>query len=118
MNIGTWLYTLFNGAQVGKDRFGNCYYRARGMKLNKRERRWVVYNGLPEASKVPAEWHAWLHHTFKEPLTEAAAQAHSWQQIHRPNLTGTLNAYRPIGHEYNGGKRKKATGDYEAWVPE
>jgi NADH:ubiquinone oxidoreductase subunit len=118
MNVGTWLYTLFNGTLVGVDRFGNSYYRGRGMKLNKRERRWVVYKGLPEASKIPAEWHAWLHHTVKEPLTEAAAQPHSWQKIHMPNLTGTLNAYRPDGHEYNGGKRKKATGDYEAWVPE
>ena len=118
MNLGTWLYTLFNGILVGADQFGNRYYRGRGRKLNKRERRWVVYYGLAEASKVPAEWHIWLHHTVEEPLTEAAAKSRSWQQTHMPNLTGTSDAYRPAGHEYKGGKRNKVSGDYEAWAPE
>ena len=42
----------------------------------------------------------------------------SWGQEHRPNLTGTIYAHRPQGHILAGGKRKKATGDYEAWKPE
>ena len=118
MDLGTRLYTLFRGDLVGVDSFGNRYYRSKGSKLNKRERRWVLYNGLPEASKVPGEWHAWLHHTVDEPLTEAAFKSCSWQKIHIPNLTGTINAYRPIGHEQKGGQRKETTGDYEAWAPE
>ena len=34
------------------------------------------------------------------------------------NLTGTGDAYRPGGHEFKGGERASATGDYEAWSPE
>ena len=34
------------------------------------------------------------------------------------NLTGTGLAYRPPGHLKSGGRREKATGDYEAWKPE
>lgn len=118
MSLGTWIYTLFNGELVGTDEFGNRYYRGRGRKLNNRERRWVVYRGDVEASKVPPEWHAWLHHTVEKPLTEAAAKARAWQKAHIANPTGTPAAYRPMGHDYKGGHRRPATGDYEAWTPE
>lgn len=116
--IGTLIYTWLNGVLVGTDEFGNRYYRAKGQALHGRERRWVVYRGSPEASKVPPEWHAWLHHTSPEPLTEIAAQARPWQKPHQPNLTGTAMAYRPKGHDLKGGERAGATGDYEPWVPE
>ena len=118
MDLGTRLYTLLNGNLVGVDSFGNRYYSGRNRKLNKRERRWVLYKGLPEASKVPSEWHAWLHHTVDEPLTELAFKSWSWQKKHIPNLTGTINAYRPIGHQQKGGKRNETAGDYEPWTPE
>lgn len=118
MDVGTWLYTLMNGRLVGTDEFGNRYYRGKGKLLHGRERRWVVYKGRPEASKVPPEWHAWLHHTTADPLTEKAASAHTWQQDHLPNMTGSSAAYRPSGHDYKGGDRAHATGDYQAWTPE
>ena len=36
-------------------------------KNNHRERRFVNYRGIVEASKVPQCWNAWLHHVVKEP---------------------------------------------------
>ncbi len=117
MNLGTLIYTALHGQQVGIDEFGNRYYKARGGKLWGRERRWVLYRGEPEATKIPPEWHAWLHHTTDEPLTDAAARALPWQKDHLPNLTGTTAAYRPKGHLLAGGKRAKATGDYDPWTP-
>lgn len=118
MSLGTWIYTLLNGDLVGKDAFGNRYYKGKGKKLHGRERRWVVYQGSTEASKVPPEWHAWLHHTAENPLTEQAATAKDWQKPHLPNLTGTEAAYRPAGHDLKGGTRARASGDYQAWSPE
>lgn len=117
MTIGTRLYTWLNGTLVGTDEFGNKYYRNK-KKLQGRERRWVLYRGIAEGSKVPAEWHAWLHHTVEDPLTEEATQAKEWQQQHLPNLTGTKHAYYPKGDARRGGERPSATGDYEAWQPE
>jgi len=32
-------------------------------------------------------------------------------------LTGSPQAYRPPGHDFQGGQRAKATGDYEPWTP-
>jgi len=115
-SIGTRLYTMLRGEQVGSDEFGNKYYR-NSTRLNGRERRWVIYKGGKEASKIPPEWHAWVHHTVDAPLSEAAAQPENWQQSHLPNLTGTLNAYHPQGSDSRGGRRAAATGDYDAWSP-
>jgi len=116
-NIGTLLYTWFNGKLCGTDEFGNRYYFAKGDKLRGKERRWVIFKGDVEASKVPPEWHAWLHHTLENPLTEQAATAKDWQKPHLPNLTGTVAAYRPAGHDLQGGARAPASGDYQAWSP-
>src|SRR3989338_4309760 len=71
MNIGTVFYTLLKGKLVGEDEHRNRYYRGTGIKLHGRERRWVLYKGKSEASKVPPEWHSWLHHTTAAPLSES-----------------------------------------------
>ena len=129
MSIGTRLFTWLRGELVGSDRFGNRYYRERrkppamaieGGKRTvslAREKRWVIYAGEPEASKVPPVWNAWLHHTIQEVPTGEAALGYAWQKPHEPNMTGTALAYRPPGSLLAGGKRAKATGDYEPWRP-
>ncbi len=114
--IGTWLFTWLRGRKVGQDRFGNTYYEERNARPGMRKRRWVIYAGEVEATKVPPEWHAWLHHTTEAPLPEV--KLYPWQQEHVPNMTGTPQAYRPPGHELAGGRRPRATGDYEAWTPD
>lgn len=118
MTIGTRLFTWLHGRLVGRDAAGNRYYedrRTQGRGPGARPRRWVIYAGAPEASKVPPEWHCWLHYTTEAPLPESARQP--WQKPYLPNQTGTAASYRPPGHDYRGGHRAPATGDYEAWTP-
>ena len=124
MTFGTWLFTLWKGKLIGTDQFGNRYYRERsprplrrGGGFDSRNRRWVVYKGEAEASKVPPEWHAWLHHTVDE-LPRLDRPRHPWEKPHQPNMTGTPNAYFPPGSILGGGRRPPATGDYEPWTPE
>ncbi len=122
-NLGTWLYTRFRGEMVGRDEFGNCYYRERGggrvhQDSLRKERRWVVYDGEVEASRVPPEWHAWLHHTVDETPDSGGVKKRKWQKPHLRNQTGTNEAYRPPGHVLMGGQRQKSSGDYEPWTPE
>ena len=124
MTLGTRLYTWWRGQLVGTDQFGNRYYREKAAKplvkgggMESRERRWVLYNGMAEPSKVPPEWHGWLHHIITAvPVIDMAARK-PWQKEHLPNLTGTALAYRPPGSVLLGGHRDKATGDYEPWAP-
>lgn len=125
MNIGTLLYTWLKGELVGTDQFGNRYYRERGRRalkrgggIESRERRWVMYNGEVEASRVPPEWHAWLHHTVDELPKDAGHLKYPWQKEHQPNLSGTPGAYRPPGSLLKGGAREHASGDYEPWTPD
>jgi NADH:ubiquinone oxidoreductase subunit len=122
-NLGTRIYCWLRGERVGADQFGNRYYREKGGgKVHadslRKERRWVIYDGEVEASRVPAEWHAWLHHTTQDLPPEGGPAKRPWQKDHLPNLTGTAAAYRPPGHILQGGQRDKATGDYEPWVPD
>ncbi len=110
---------ILSGAKfVGKDAGGNKYYKAKPRKGAKRDRRWVMYRGAPEASKIPAEWHGWMHHQSDVvPDSDKKSFRRKWQKPHQQNMTGTLEAYRPSGHILKGGKRDSATGDYEAWTP-
>ncbi len=116
--LGTMMQTLFCGVKVGQDEFGNRYYRARGAApKGRREQRWVIYAGEPEASKVPPEWHIWLHHMSSAPLAKNDVFHQPWQKPHQPNQSGTQAAWMPPGHTLGGGQRGKAIGDYEAWTP-
>ena len=128
-NIFTWWngatigirFTLGRrGVFIGKDELGNSYYEAKDTKdsYDGRKRRYVVYNGYAEASKVSPDWHGWLHHTFDEPPTVEPLKRQVWEKDHQPNLTGTVHAWRPKGSIARGGERQKAVGDYEAWRPE
>lgn len=113
------LLTWFGGAtRVGQDASGNVYYQGRPIKGYKRPRRWVIYNGVPEATKVPPEWHGWLHHQTNDVPQADQGYRQTWQKPHQPNMTGTDAAYLPPGHLRQGGKRAKATGDYTAWRPQ
>lgn len=117
--VHIFLVTVAGGATLtGRDGAGNKYYRARPRPGYKNERRWVVYKGAPEATKVPPEWHGWLHHqTDIVPGAAETSFRRPWQKPHRQNLTGTIQAYRPPGHVLSGGKRDEASGDYQAWRP-
>lgn len=124
VSLGTRLLTLLRGEYVGIDSLGNRYYREKGRRRlmhgggrESREKRWVIYAGEPEGSKVPAEWHAWLHHTVDE-VPNPARRRYPWEKEHRPNMTGTPFAYRPPGSILRGGKREPSYGDYEPWTPE
>lgn len=111
--FGTRVFTSRKGEKVGEDSAGNTYYRERGGK-----RRWVIYkNGPVEASRVPPEWHAWLHYTVDETPVESPPVVKEWEKDHLPNLTGSTNAYQPGGSLASAGQRQATASDYEAWSP-
>ncbi len=125
MTIGTRIMTWLRGELVGTDLSGNRYFRdkrhlslSRGGGRPSREKRWVLYDGEVEASRVPPEWHAWLHHTVDEVPKDGGKLLYPWQKPHQPNLSGTAKAYRPPGSVLVGGPRERATADYEPWRPD
>jgi NADH:ubiquinone oxidoreductase subunit len=116
--LGTLLFTKRRGIKVGEDGQGNIYYEEKSRPGGRRKRRWVTYNGTAEASRVPPDWHGWLHYTYDELPTTAPFEVKAWEKEHVANLTGTPFACRPQGGLASKGERPNATGDYEAWQPE
>ncbi len=119
--ISTFIGTFLGGRKVGTDASGNTYYEQRrpvkGPLGTRRARRWVIYKDTYDASAVPPEWHGWLHYTQAAPLSVEGPYHKAWQQDYQPNLTGSSAAYHPPGSQLEGGQRDKATGDYQAWMP-
>lgn len=111
--IGTALFSMRNGVQMGSDDAGNRYYQSKDGV-----RRWVMYNGANDAGRVDPDWHGWLHHTHDGDPETYLPPARNWERDATGNLTGTSAAYRPAGALEQGGKRVRAVGDYEAWSPD
>lgn len=109
--LNTQLFTWRKGVRVGEDELGNVYYENR-----EKSKRWVIFNGEIEASKVSPDWHGWLHHTWDEPPTDKPLAHKSWEKPHQENLTGTMAAYAPAGSIRRAEPADRS--DYEAWVPE
>ena len=109
MHIATLIYSFLFGKFVGKDEHDNSYYRSRSN--DRKEKRWVIYKGLVEATKIPPLWHRWLHFTTNDIPNKNQRENMSWQKAHIPNYTGTSFAYSP---ESKSNKNKL----YEAWKPE
>ena len=86
--FGTFLYTFFVGRFVAEDEFGNKYYSD-----SKKKKRWVIYKNRVESSKIPPEWHSWIH----------------FQTINKP----TKKAHKPEGSLLN--DSKKSMKKYETW---
>ncbi|WP_236870150.1 NADH-ubiquinone oxidoreductase subunit NDUFA12 family protein [Candidatus Bandiella numerosa] len=119
MELANKIFSRFFGKKVGEDEFGNIFYESK--KLSRyfgRYMRWVSYNGIPEPTKVSAEWYSWLHHQEnKAPLGEESIK-HKLGKSRNLNLTGSKFSYFPPGHFLSKSKTKpKSTGDYTAWVP-
>ncbi|WP_412562413.1 NADH:ubiquinone oxidoreductase subunit NDUFA12 [Thalassobius sp. MITS945101] len=109
--LNTQLYTARKGVKVGEDDQGNVFYTCKNGK-----RRWVIYNGEVEASRISPDWHGWLHHTFDELPSDKPLVHKDWEKPHLENLTGTANAYAPIGSIRRSEPAERR--DYEAWSPE
>lgn len=114
--LGTRFYTWRFGKRVGQDEFGNVYFEGGNDPLGT-TRRWVVYNGEADASKIPPGWYGWMHHRIDVPPTEEDFRPRDWMKPHEPNQTGTERAYRPPGSIRTPEKRPVVTGDYDAWTP-
>ena len=103
--FGTFLKTLFFGIYVGKDEFGNKYFK------NKNDERWIIYKSDIEATKINTDWYLWMHHTVdKIPDEISKKNKFKWQKKHLENKTGTKESYKAVQIKKNNVKKK-----YETW---
>ena len=123
------IFTWWNGATigalydigrrsklVGEDEQGNKYYEERRPSRDGKPRRYVIYNGVAEGSRVPPDWHGWMTYMFQDPPTVTPLPRQAWERPHQPNMTGTIYAYRPPGSLAREGEAHGEAA-YEAWKP-
>tara|TARA_B100000686_G_C16638401_1_gene888607 strand:+ start:10 stop:369 length:360 start_codon:yes stop_codon:yes gene_type:complete len=101
--LGTRIQTILFGKLVGEDKFGNKYYESKNGK------RWVIYKDEIDASKIPNEWYSWIHFTKNKIENVHEFNKFDWQKPHKPNQTGTGEAYHPSKNK-NATKKK-----YNSW---
>ena len=104
--LGTFIYTLVRGKYAGSDDSANKYY------FDSKGKRWVIYKNQVESTKIPPEWHLWIHYLSKNKPSESISKF-SWQKKHEENLTGTPKAYKPEGSLFS--DSKKNLKKYETW---
>ena len=105
--VGTFIYTILFGKFVGKDDLDNKYYQ------NKKGKRWVIYKGEINASKIDSDWFSWIHYQTDKIPSENPEKKHIWQKPHKDNKTGTRESYKPNTID----KKAKDFKKYETWKP-
>ena len=116
MSLGTSLYTWLYGKLVGIDEYDNKYYCNSGNFQDISTKRWVIFKGEIEATKIPPHWHAWLHKSIEVPPIDYSHK-YDWQKNHQPNLTGTSEAYYPNSPHFSKSKVNSNKKEYETWKP-
>jgi len=108
----TLLTTKLFSKKVGKDSEGNEYF----LKNNKDklEKRIVIFKKEVEASRVPAEWQAWLTGTTN--IIPSKIKKYVWQKEHQPNQTGTTEEYNPNSNNTDI-KTKNLNNQFSSWSP-
>ncbi len=108
MSVFFYIYIVLFGKKVASDKFGNKYYIVfLDILFIKIEKRYVLYNGIKDPSKIPPEHSSWLMSNVDDIST---LQTRAWVKEHMPNLSGTKLAYYPKDGNLNSKKNK-------AWKP-
>ena len=66
----------------------NKYYQ------NKKGKRWVIYKGEINASKIDSDWFSWIHYQTDKIPSENPEKKHQWQKPHKetkPELLRLIN---------------------------
>ena len=117
MSLGTKIYTWLYGNLVGTDDQLNKYYCSSKNFSDSESKRWVIFKGDIEATKIPPHWHAWIHKSIDKPPI-GYVHKYKWQKNHQVNLTGTEDAYYPDSHPLSKSYNPDAVkSEYETWNP-
>ncbi|PPR39192.1 MAG: hypothetical protein CFH29_00400 [Alphaproteobacteria bacterium MarineAlpha7_Bin1] len=120
MSLRIRIYTFLFGNLVGYDMLGNHYYQRKSNNNraanNGRSERWVVYNGVIEASFIPPMWHSWLHHNTDDFPSDGLTKPNKKKiEAARSRVS---KKYFPPGHMSLDKKRTQKKRNYQSWSPE
>ncbi len=108
MQIVDKIVIKFFSKKIGKDELGNTYYESYSQDYLGRKKRTVIYKGLAEPTKIPSEWHSWIHF-LNDNIPKTHQDRYNWQKFRQPNHTGSKS------DNINNGWIKKDS--YIKWQP-
>ena len=114
-NLGTILYTLFFGKEVGKDNLGNRYF----ISKNNPHKKWVLYKSDKNPTIIPVNWQLWLtdnNDVENPPMNESTNKKYAWEKSRSQNYTGTVKAYHPA-KKLSTQKATNKKKNYKNWNP-
>ena len=96
LQLLTRIKLLIDGSKlIGTDEYQNKYYEMKQADYLGRKKRICIYSGIVEGSKIPSNWHNWMHHSS---LEEIKYKRQFWMKSHTPDVTGTDFAFQPNRH--------------------
>ena len=92
------IYLKFRGTEVGEDQYGNKYFELKRVDSFGRKKRYCLYSGLVEASKIAPEWHPFMHYQIEAKEVPKNIRSYKWQKLALPDLTLSDVKYLPKNH--------------------
>ena len=114
-NLGTIIYTMFYGKEVGKDSLGNTYF----VSKKNSSKKWILYEKKIDPTNIPTNWQVWLtsdNLQIQDKEYKDLNKKYSWEKKRKKNYTGTDKAYHPakeLSVLPSSTKKKK----YSNWEP-
>ena len=92
------IYLYFCGVKVGEDEYGNQFFELKRTDYLGRKKRYCLYNGIPEASKISPEWHPFMHYQIEAKDVKTTFKQYKWQKSAVPDATLSQKKYLPRHH--------------------
>ena len=98
MKLLVSIYLQFFGNKVGEDEYGNQFFELNRKDYLGRKKRYCLYKGIPEASKISPEWHPFMHYQIDAKNVRTTFKQYKWQKPYVPDTTLSKNKYLPKDH--------------------
>ncbi len=92
------IYLKFFATKVGEDEYGNEFFELKTTDYLGRKKRYCLYRGVVEASKISPEWHPFMHYQIEARDVKSTYKQYKWQKPFVPDTTLSSNKYLPKSH--------------------
>jgi NADH:ubiquinone oxidoreductase subunit len=92
------IYLHFFATKVGSDEYGNQFFELKTSDYLGRKKRYCLYNGYVEASKISPEWHPFMHYQIEAKAVKKTFKQYKWQKPFVPDTTLSGSKFLPKNH--------------------
>jgi NADH:ubiquinone oxidoreductase subunit len=98
MKVLVKIYLTFFATKVGEDEYGNQFFELKRLDYLGRKKRYCLYKGVVEASKISPEWHPFMHYQIEAKDVKKHFREYKWQKPALPDTTLSAYKFLPKNH--------------------